>query len=233
MKLIGNKDTWKQLIKDMPSVAVLSGPRGVGKATGLELISERIARVDTNRLTSLSLLADDADGVVEWLSRKTTGHKIAIIAPEVSSNAGWGKLLKTLEELPDLTHVWIVDYGNTPPAIVNRAFRYRFSELTDQELELMKKTEYTFTVSPVINWLDAIEKGSREDLYRSVSGWRATHTASLLKEFEMQLEDKSQFDRSLATISKPVILECISFCRLEGPDSLKALTSGLLMLRNL
>lgn len=219
-------------MKDLPQVALLQGPTSIGKFYGCTTIASHLTNFEDNLLIFESLFIEDVERYIEWTKTIKDGKYFCIIAAEKSSKAAWSRLLNSLEHPSKNLYTWIIDYGYIPASIHNRTFHYQFKPLSDKEIEKIGKPELSFTISPVVTWLESVEKGSREELYSCATSWKSEHTQVLLKELHLQLQGESSFDKVLTNTNKDTLLDCINLCSLNGPDMLKSISSGLLLLRN-
>jgi hypothetical protein len=170
-----------------------------------------------------------------------------------SSRSGWNRLLKLLESLPPLAHVWIVDEGNTPVAIKGRCHHYVFEPLTtsqvltvlhrselvaDNMLDLLAGEELSSVsqalnlfeanskASNVVAWLGAVDRGSREELLDATSGWTEAASKLLLRELEYQYDNETKLGVPLTRARKEPILRALGIITMGGPPIVSAITAG-------
>lgn len=231
MKIVGNKDVWRRFLSDKPQVALLQGPSNVGRKTGLYLIGRKIIKDPANFLHLRRLQVEDANKLQNWAALQSNRPKICIISARKSSPEAWGKALALLEDPPDNTYFWIVDYGSIPDAIKNRCYKYFFDPLTKEQLEKLPQTKTTVSLSPVLNWLDAVEDLRREELLLTVPGWKRDHTEHLITELESQANGVSLLDKQLTRYKPERLLEAVEVLKGDSIPSLAALVAGMTLIQ--
>lgn len=251
MRIVGNAPAWSRLVtKPLPQAALLIGPDGVGRRTGAISVAEKLSA--GHHLVLDSLLAADAAELTRWVERGI-GRRVAVVSGAKSSPSGWNRLLKLLESLPELAHVWIVDEGNTPVAIKGRCHHYVFESLTTSQvltilhrselvaenmLDILSGEELTSVsqalnlfeanskASSVVAWLGAVDRGSREDLLAATSGWSEAATKLLRRELEYQYDNETKLGVLLTRARKEPVLRALGILAMEGPPTVSAITAG-------
>jgi hypothetical protein len=233
LKIVGNKDVWRRFLTEKPQVALLRGPKSSGRETGLYLIGRKAIKDPENFLHLRRFYVEDANVLQKWAAIYSNRPKICIISAKKSSPEAWGRALALFEDPPDNTYFWITDYGTIPDAIKNRAYKYFFEPLTKEQIEKLPRTKTTVSLSPVLNWLDAVEDLRREELLLTVPGWKQDHTELLISELESQANGVSLLERQLTRHKPEQLLRVIPILQKDSIPSLSALVAGMALIQGI
>lgn len=215
MRVVGNKDVWKDLLRARPPVALLRGPEGCGRRQTAKLMASG----------PLKSMVSFIDGVtvsctmeIQRLASVKSSLRIVVIDPKNHSAEGWSDLLALLENPPASLKVWIIDRNTTPAAIVGRSMQFWFDSLSCDEIvsELEQRRALSIEEKDVLTdakpsslseaqeLLNAIHKRSvvglffkavrernREELLYCVDGWDDRATFLLRCELEAQAQGHS------------------------------------------
>lgn len=254
MKVVGNRDVWKSLLRQMPSTALLEGPEGVGRFTTASSLAERVS--GGRHLLVDRLSAESAGELAAWSLRKAA-RQIAVVQSDYATKQGWNKLLKVLEELPTGTHVWIVGSTSVPVAIRSRCTPIHFDHLvpdevrahalstglvTQEELDLMPTQEFrSFAelsaersqlrwLSNVRAWIDGVERGSREEVFDAVASWSKSASVLLLRELEAQYGAGTILGKRLTRTNKDSLIRAIAEIANGSSPKVSALVAGTFLI---
>lgn len=250
MKIVGNQTVWKSLLRQMPTVALLEGPEGVGRFTVASGLAEKVS--SGRHLIVERLTAESSEQLSAWALRKAV-RQVAVIRSDNASKQGWNRLLRTLEELPVGTHVWIVGSVDVPVAIRSRCATIRFDYLdpeevrahalstelvTQEELDLMPSQEFrSFAelaaersqlrwLSNVRLWIDGVAGGSREDVFDAVASWSQSASVLLLRELEAQYDSGTLLGKRLPRANKDTLIRAIAEIANGSSPKVSALVAG-------
>jgi DNA polymerase III delta prime subunit len=132
---VGHVQTRAILERELPPVALVLGPRSVGKWTlGEYLVAyHRVLPVDTLRVPSLT--SDGARAVRTFLGTAPFGAlKVVLIRLDRASDGSLNVLLKTLEEPPPSARFILVSSDRTLATIVSRSHLFRVGLLAPEEV---------------------------------------------------------------------------------------------------
>lgn len=256
MSIHGNTCQWDQLERDFPEVAILQGPRGVGKFTGAAGLAGKLAGVEACLLMQ-NVTVQDVRELIQWFRYSSDSHKIAVLEPGKCHPNVLSLLKDLLERLPPRAHVWLVDsYVNPlPRGILGRGFLYEFDLLGETEMRAFLQeaetitldTDYVVTLGSadlvmemnqalqlkpaVANWIRSVEESNRDLLLTCSGGWGARHTSLLCAEIEAQLGGGSLIQGlRFRRVSRDKQLRGLTLLH-DGSDAqLSAIGIGLLMM---
>lgn len=212
MTVHGNTEQWERFARDFPQIAVLDGPRGVGKFTGASDVAYERAGVESI-VRFQNTTVKDVRELLTWFKYQSDSPKIAILEPGDAHSNVFVMLNTLLDNLPEHAHVWIVDSyeHRVPKGIRDRAFHYHFNLLTPREMAAFLAEAETVTLDPdyvaslgsvdrvtemnaaltlkpgVANWIKAVEESNRDLLLIATKQWDSRNTTLLKAELEAQL----------------------------------------------
>lgn len=135
--ILGHGPQRRRLVEDPPHVALLHGPSGVGKwSLAVEVAREITHEADVfevRRLTTGS--ARDVISVVS-LAPLAGPERIAVVDLDGASPASVHVLLKTLEEPPPRSRLWLSASGSVLPTVQSRCTMLRFGSLPPRTLHM-------------------------------------------------------------------------------------------------
>jgi len=133
---IGHATVRQQLERELPPVALLRGPRSVGKWTlAMHLVEHhRIARVD-RFLHDGPLGVLTVRAIIDFVGIAPFGkRKISVLTLDGASEPAFNALLKVLEEPPVTARFVLTAAGPLPATVLSRAQIYQLGLLADAEL---------------------------------------------------------------------------------------------------
>lgn len=207
--LVGHADVAHALIHEFPPVALLWGPKSVGKWTAAEQAraENKIFEPDVLRIRRLGM--DEARSVVDFASRTAhTEHgRAALIDLDSGSRVAQDTLLKTLEDTGPSVHFLLTSSRPCPDTLRSRARQYTFGLLSPSEVSLILQARGLGVAqsnrlgeqsggqvsgalaalvmaddkSVVLACVRALREDDSEALMRLADRWRDGHTALLVQ----------------------------------------------------
>lgn len=136
VSVVGNEDSVSALVLDLPAVALLRGPKSVGKWTAAEQArrARKIFEPDVMRVRRLGITEARSLRAFALQSSATGLGKAALIDLDGASVEALNALLKPLEEVKTGMHFLLMSSGPVPYTVESRAQVFRFSLLTPAEV---------------------------------------------------------------------------------------------------
>lgn len=252
----GNAEQWARFERDFPSVAVLDGPRGVGKFKGATDVAYRQTGIESI-VRFQNTTVKDVRELFTWFRYQSDSPKVAILEPGAAHSNVFVMLNTLLEELPPYGHVWLINsfQHRIPKGILDRAYRYSFGLLSEAEMRsflaeeetLTLDTDYVVTLGSVdramemntalqhkpavANWIKAVEESNRDLLMIASRAWEQRHTTLLIAELEAQLAGTTVLEGTIfRRVGKDKVLNAITLLH-DGRDPLlSAMGTGFAMM---
>jgi hypothetical protein len=150
MTYVGHLTVARALRRELPPIALLQGPRGVGKWTLTDHLAEHYTVNAVDRFDSAEpLTAEVARAAIAFVTTYPLGpFHLVRIRLDHASVSGLRALLKTLEEPPPSVRFLLTTSTPTLPTIISRAQVFRFGLLTaDQVRDVLVQTGLTNAVA--------------------------------------------------------------------------------------
>lgn len=207
--VVGHADVVRSLVRDFPPVALLWGPKSVGKWTAAEhaRAENKIFEPDVLRIRRLGM--DEARSVVDFASRAahTESGRAVLIDLDTGSASAQATLLKTLEDTGPSVHFLLTSSRSCPDTLRSRARQYTFGLLSSGEVaQVMRARGHSVAQSVrlgeqsggqvraalaalgmaenksvVLAAVRALREGDSEALVALADRWRDEHTTLLVQ----------------------------------------------------
>jgi hypothetical protein len=156
--IVGHGEVVERLRVSLPPVALILGPRSVGKWTiaeeivahhgigGVMLRRYAEGAVETDPRKRTVLKVDDARSILAFISKRTPQHKAIIARLDHAQGDAVNALLKALEEPPPKVHFLLVAAERPLLTIVSRSQVFRCGYLTEDEVTTVLVSHYGLSI---------------------------------------------------------------------------------------